>query len=151
VSERGSDFAHIVYTLLVVEKAMTVEEAATALGISYAVLHSRIIARSAFSADEIRSLLRLLPDQRLVSYLLDGTKYIAAERSTVDSEQAALVNVSIQRGATKVVVEAAEILELVDASLAGGGIDHRSKRVVLKDISEAEQALASLRLRIEDA
>lgn len=119
-SERGSDFAHIVYTLLVVEKPMTFEEVAFALGMSYAILHSRIIARSAFSADEIRSLLRLLPDQHLASYLLDGTKIVAADRETVDSDQSVFVNASIQRGATKVVVDAAEILELVDASLAGG-------------------------------
>jgi len=100
---------------------MTVEEVAVALGMSYAVLHSRIIARSAFSADEIRILLHLLPEQRLAPYLLDGTKIVEADRETVDSDQSVLVNGSIQRGATKVVVDAAEILELVDSSLAGEG------------------------------
>lgn len=78
----GEDFAHIVYTLLVVEKQKTIEEAASALGMSYASLHSRLIGRSPFSADEIRALIAMLPDPRLVSYLLDGSAFVAAKRQT---------------------------------------------------------------------
>ena len=147
---RGEDFAHIVYTLLVVEKQMSVEEAAAALGMSYASLHSRLIARSPFSADEIQALIRLLPDPRLASYLLDGSVFVAAER-IMPPVKGRLANEAVQRGATKVVVEAADILELVDAVLTGGGLDHRHKRLLLKDIVEAERALATLRLQIADA
>lgn len=56
---------------------------------------------------------------------------------------------SLQRGATRVVVEATDVLELVDAALAGGGMDHRKQRLVLKEIEEAERALASLRLGLK--
>lgn len=147
---RGEEFAHIVYTLLVVEKQKSVEEAAVALGMSYASLHSRLIARSPFSADEIQALIRMVPDARLVSYLLDGTAFVAAERVTPPVDRS-LANEAVQRGATKVVVEAADILELVDAVLAGGGLDHRHRKLLLKDIVEAERALATLRLQIADA
>jgi hypothetical protein len=146
---RGEDFAHIVYTLLVVERQRTVEEAAVGLGMSYASLHSRVIARRPFSADEIRGLIKFLPDARLVSSLLDGSDFVVAERVVPAGEQAQ-ASTTVQRGATKVVVEAANILELVDALLAGGGLDHRHKRLLLGDIVDAERALATLRLQIED-
>lgn len=63
----------------------------------------------------------------------------------------AWLNEGVQRGATRVVVDAASILELVDAVLAGGGLDHRHKKLLMKDIIEAERALATLRLQVADA
>jgi hypothetical protein len=56
---------------------------------------------------------------------------------------------SIHRGATRAVIEAADILEVVDAALAGGCIDHRQISIILSEIGDAERALASLRMRIE--
>ncbi len=147
---RGEDFAHIVYTLLVVEKQKSVEEAASVLGMSYASLHSRLIGRVPFSADEIRALIRMLPDARLVSYLLDGSDFVPAERLKPSANRNH-INEAVQRGATRVVVEAADILELVDAVLAGGGLDHRHKKLLMQDIVEAERALATLRLQISEA
>ncbi|MBP2463619.1 MULTISPECIES: hypothetical protein [unclassified Rhizobium] len=91
-----------------------------------------------------------MPDPRLASYLLDGSAFVAAERMNPPVDHR-LANRAVQRGATKVVVEAADILELVDAVLAGGGLDHRHKRLLMKDIAEAERALATLRLQIADA
>lgn len=156
MAERGKNFADIVYTILVVEKNPDIEAVATVLGMTYAVLHSRLINRTCFSADEIRALIRTVPDPRLVSYLLEGTKFVAADRAVADldamgqqSERSALRD-AIQRAATRVVVEAADVLEIVDTALAGGGMDHREERLVLKEINETEQALASLRVRIEN-
>jgi hypothetical protein len=50
-----------------------------------------------------------------------------------------------------VVIEATDVLEIVDAALAGGGMDHRKQRLVLKEIEDAERALASLRLSLNGA
>lgn len=157
MAERGKDFADIVYTILVVEKKPDIAEVAEALGMTYAALHSRLINRTCFSADEIRALVRNVPDPRLVSYLLDGTKFVAADRAVADGDAAdqeigkPALRDAIQRAATRVVVEAADVLEIIDAALAGGGMDHRDERLVLKEINETEQALASLRVKIETA
>lgn len=147
--ERGQDFAAIAYTILVVEKNPRIEDVASRIGLNYATLHSRLINRTCFSADEIVSLIRAVPDRRLVSYLLDGTAFTAADRPPADRQLNSDIG-GLQRGATRVVVEATDVLELVDAALAGGGtLDHRQVNLVLTEIGQAEQALASLRVRIE--
>jgi hypothetical protein len=152
MGDRGRGFADIAYTILVVEKTPSVERAAALLGMEYATLHSRLIGRTCFSADEIRDLICAVPDARLVSCLLEGSRFVAAERLPADEKprDAQAASRSIQSGAARVVVSAADVLEIVDASIAGGNIDHRAEVLVLKEIDETERALASLRLRIED-
>ncbi len=56
---------------------------------------------------------------------------------------------SIERGATKVVVGAADVLEIIDAAMAGGGLDHRQGALVQSKIDETERALASLRIQLQ--
>lgn len=147
--ERGRDFAAIVYTILVVEKKPRLEDVASSIGMTYATLHSRLINRTCFSADEIVALIRAVPDSRLVSYLLEGTAFMSADRPPPDRHLNSDAG-GLQRGATRVVVEATDVLELVDAALAGGGaLDHRQENLVLAEIGEAQRALASLRVRIE--
>ncbi|MBB3661079.1 hypothetical protein FHX15_006354 [Rhizobium sp. BK650] len=149
MTQRGRAFADIVYTILIVEKACPVEVVASALNMNYAAFHSRLISRTCFSAEEIQSLLEIVPDPRLASYLLEKSIFIAAERSSATGQEQPAG--SLQRGATRVVIEATDVLELVDAALAGGGMDHRKQRLVLKEIEDAERALASLRLSLDGA
>lgn len=73
MGDRGKVFANIVYTITVVEKRPGLEDVARQLGMSYAVLHSRLIVRTSFCLDEVRDIVRAIPNQRLVSYLPDGT------------------------------------------------------------------------------
>jgi len=113
MTQRGRAFADIVYTILIVEKTYPVGMVATALGMNYAAFHSRLINRTCFSADEIQNLLEVVPDPRLASYLLERSIFVAAERSSGAAEPVA----SLQRGATRVVIEATDVLELVDAAL----------------------------------
>jgi len=147
MAERGREFADIAYTVLVVEKNPGIETVAAALGMTYAVLHSRLINRTCFSADEINALVRTVPDVRLVNCLLKETGFIAADRPPQETaDDGAPVN--LQRSATRVVVDATGILELVDAALAGGGIDHRREALVYREIDATERSLATLRLRL---
>jgi hypothetical protein len=147
MTQRGRAFADIVYTILIVERAYPVEAIAHALGMNYAAFHSRLINRTCFSPDEIQLLLEAVPDPRLASYLLERSIFLPAERpSGADQTEPAA---SLQRGATRVVIEATDVLELMDAALAGGGIDHRKQRLLLKEIEETERALASLRLNLK--
>lgn len=149
MAERGRDFADIVYTILVVEKSPGIEVVAAGLGMSYAALHSRLINRTCFSADEVRALVRIVPDVRLVDYLLADTRFVAADRSQGADEDAE-APADLQRRATRVVVDATGVLELVDAALAGGGVDHRDEPLIRGQIDATERALASLRLRIDN-
>lgn len=149
--ERGRDFSDIVYTLLVVEKLRSIEDVAEALGMSYAALHARLINRTCFSADEIRRLIVEIGDARLVAYFLDGSKFIPADRPHHAMDDADLDgttdrNIKTQRAATRVVIEATDVLEIVDAGLAGQHIDHRVARVALAALEETESALATLRV-----
>jgi hypothetical protein len=145
MAERGREFADIAYTVLVVEKNPGIETVAAALGMTYAVLHSRLINRTCFSADEINALVRTVPDVRLVNCLLKETGFIAADRPPQETADDG-APVDLQRSATRVVVNATGILELVDAALAGGGIDHRREALVYREIDATERSLARLRL-----
>jgi len=147
MAERGREFADIAYTVLVVEKNPGIETVAAALGMTYAVLHSRLINRTCFSADEINALVRTVPDVRLVNCLLKETGFIAADRPPQETADDG-APVDLQRSATRVVVDATGILELVDAALAGGGIDHRREALVYREIDATERSLATLRLRL---
>ncbi|MBW9115193.1 hypothetical protein JNB88_16240 [Rhizobium cauense] len=150
MADRGSEFAQIAYAILVIERQLSIEKVAAEIGVSYAVLHSRLIGRSVFSADEIRALIVAIPDPRLVAYLLEGTRFVPAERADgvrIDDLEPPVPE-ALQRRATKVVIEATDVLEVVDAAIAGGGIDHRQEKIVLKEIGEAERALSSLRVQL---
>lgn len=51
----------------------------------------------------------------------------------------------IHRGATRIVIEATDVLESVEAALRDGRIDHRDALMLRQEIEVAERALASLR------
>ena len=101
MAERGREFADIAYTVLVVEKKPGVETVAATLGMTYAVLHSRLINRTCFSADEINALVRAVPDVRLVNYLLKETGFIAADRPSPETADIDGAPVDLQRSATR--------------------------------------------------
>lgn len=144
-TERGRDFADLAYTVLIAEKRYPAEKVADAIGLGYDALYARIRNRVIFSADELRALVAAAPDPRFVAYLLRGTAYVAAERagSGADDEQEA-----IHRGATRIVLEAADVLEAVENALRDGRVDHRDALDIRREIEIAERALASLRVRI---
>lgn len=144
---RGADFADLVYTVLIAEKRVTIEDVAAELGMKYATLYARVHQRVPFSADEIRDLMRVVPDIRFANYFLDGSPYIAAERDT----SSAPASETIHRGATSTVLEAADILRVVEEGLQDQKLDHRDKIEIMEEIQEAEQALAALRTRLTDA
>lgn len=151
---RGRDFSDVVYTLLIVEKVRRVEEVADAMGMTYAALHARIINRTCFSADEIRSLITEVPDARLVNYFLEESSFIPAVRLGHSEAHDMLSSITnkleaTQRGANRVIIDATDVLEIIDAGIASGKIDHRIARLALTAIDATERALASLRLMLD--
>ncbi len=144
---RKSPFADLVYTVLVAEKKWPLKDVAEAMGMLYATLHARLHQRVAFSPEEIRALIAAAPDIRFAAYFLEGTPFIAIDGNaepTDDSPE------SVHLGATKTVLEAADVLRAVEKSLDDNRIDHRDKARIGKEITEAERALATLRHRLEE-
>lgn len=145
VGVRGGEFAQLVHSIVIAEKKPPASHAAAAMGLDYHTFYARITNRVPFTAEEIRELLRAVPDPRLVSFLLRGTPYVPADRSEPlregDEE-------AIHRGATRIVIEATDILEAVETALRDGKIDHRDVIAIRSEIEIAERALATLRARL---
>lgn len=144
-AERGNDFARIVYQMLVVEKIQTLEQLAPKLGLTYDTLHARINSRVTFSANEIAAIIAEIPDLRLINYFLDNSPYIAVKRH----DGATDLNDTVQRGATRSVLEASDVLREVERGLRDDKIDHQDKIRIKKEIASTERALAGLRSMLD--
>lgn len=138
-------FALIAYQVLVVEKRASVAEIAARMGISYAALHSRLIGRARFRPDEIRQLVSLVPDQRLVQYFIADSRFILAERIAPDVTDTD----GIRTAVAKAMREATDVLMIVIRSLeAGMALGPRDRAAILKEVREAESAMASLHIAV---
>ncbi len=144
---RGCDFAALAHAAIIVEQRYPLEETAAALGLTYHALYARLSNRVAFSAEEIRALVTAAPDPRFVAYLLRGTPFVAADRLPPEAETAE----TIHRGATRLVIEATDVLEAVETALRDGRLDHREARHIRNEVEVAERALATLRERLRRA
>lgn len=143
-SDRGAEFANLAYRVIVTEKRFSAKKVAMNMGLGYDALHSRLVNRTPFSAEEIRRLIRAAPDARFVGWLLRGTPYIGAERGTALACSDDPDVEAIHRSATRIVLEAADVLESVEKALIDRRIDHRDALEIRNEIEVAERALASL-------
>jgi Phage regulatory protein CII (CP76) len=145
-SERGRDFADLVYTVLVAEKKWPLKDVAERMGMQYATLHARLHRRVVFSPEEVRDLIVAAPDIRLIAYFLDNSPFIAVDRR--DLPEGSSIE-TLHFGATRSVLEVADVLRAVEKGMDDARIDHRDRAKINKEIAEAERALAALRQRLE--
>lgn len=140
--DRGRAFAQIIYQLLVVEKKITLEEAARRVGLGYDALYARLNGRTVLSADEVAGLIAAIPDPRPITYLLRNSRYLAVERieGALDNPEPEII-----RATHRIILEAADVLEAVDSAFKDGRIDHREALLIQREIESAERALVSLR------
>jgi hypothetical protein len=146
-TERGRAFADLVYTVLVAEKRWPLKEVAKRMGMQYATLHARLHRRVVFSPEEVRELIAAAPDIRFVSFFLEETPFLAVDRTALPEGSEIE---TLHLGATRTVLEAADVLRAVEKALDDARIDHRERAKIGKEIAEAEHALAALRNRLED-
>ena len=106
-----SAFADLVYTVLVAEKKWPLKKVAEAMGMLYATLHARLHQRVAFNPEEIRALIVAAPDIRFAAYFLEGTPFIAIDGGAEPTDDSPL---SVHLGATRTVLEAADVLRAVE-------------------------------------
>ena len=145
---RGRAFADLVYTVLVAEKKWPLKEVAERMAMQYATLHARIHQRVVFSPEEVAALIAAAPDIRFIGFFLDDTPFIAVDRTSLPEGSAIE---TLHLGATRTVLEAADVLRAVEKALDDARIDHRERVEIGKEIAEAEHALAALRQRLEGA
>ena len=145
--DRGQDFANLVYTVLIVEKKWPLKEVAERMDMQYATLHARLHQRVMFSPEEIKALIHAAPDVRFISYFLEGSQFVAVDKTVLEGGS---VPESIHLGATRTVIEATDVLRVVEKSIEDGHIDHRERLRIQKEIADAERALAALRHRLDD-
>jgi len=145
-NHKHCDFAMLAYQLLVVEKLISLEDAAEKLGLTYATLHGRLTGRTRFRAEEIRKLIRIIPDQRLLQFFADDSGFVLARKPDGTLDEVS----SIRQAVAQSVREAIDVMQVVVASLeAGTFLDHRDRAAILKEVREAEGAIATVRIAVE--
>jgi len=145
-SERGREFADLVYTVLIAEKKWPLKDVAERMGMQYATLHARLHRRVVFSPEEVRDLIAAAPDLRLVEFFLDKTPFIPVDRRSLPAGSAVE---TLHLGATRSVLEVTDVLRAVEKGMSNARLDHRDRAKINKEIAEAEHALAALRQRLE--
>lgn len=145
-SERGREFADLVYTVLIAEKKWPLKDVAERMGMQYATLHARLHRRVVFSPEEVRGLIAAAPDIRFIGFFLDDTPFIAVDRRSLPKGSAAE---TLHLGATRSVLEVTDVLRAVERGMDNVRIDHRDRAEINKEIAEAEHALAALRQRLD--
>ncbi|WP_316859334.1 phage regulatory CII family protein [uncultured Cohaesibacter sp.] len=140
--DRGKQFGSLVRKAIDTSERYNIEGVAAGIDMSYQSFYQRLQGKTPFSADEIRRLIAFFPDPSLVSYLLKGTSYVAAERIEPGSDSH---EDHIFKAAHRIVFEASDVLEVIDQALKDQRIDHRERATIMQEIDEAERSLLSLR------
>jgi len=138
-------FSELVHQILVNEDNHSLKNIAHDMGMKYDTFYARLVKRVAFKPSEIRILLGLIPDLRLISYLLEKTDYIAVDSMAVPENAD---EGDISDGVQELVVQAADVLKAVRLALNDQKIDHLENRKIMDEIDEVERTLALLSLRL---
>ncbi len=144
---RSGKFEKLVAAILAGKKSRYARRhVARRMGISYDVFASRLNGRTCFSADEIQSLLRYVPEAKIADYLLDGSPFMPVARSVAG--KTSLVRTA-QSGINRIVIDVAAIVELFDRADSDQFIDKTEKEAILQQVYAAEKAVAALRNCLE--
>lgn len=142
-ADRGRAFAALVHRLLMKREKSELDKIASEMGMSYSAFYNRLRHTTAFSADEIQRLLIILRDPDIAGFLLAGTPFVAAERQI--GPETASFEKNLERGAERIVIEAADVLRAAYDALCDDRVDHREEIRIREAIDDAERALLTLR------
>jgi hypothetical protein len=143
MAEQQSEFAALLYQLLIVEEVKAVKEVAAELGLKEQALYARLYGRVRFSVEEARHILTYLGDMRIADYLMAGTKYVAIVRKEQGDDR---TSEGVREGATTTLFDVTDLMREVEGALSDDGrIDHREKIDIEKRLHEAERSLTALR------
>ena len=137
------DFAHLLYTLLIVEEVQSVKEVAAELGLKEQALYARLYGRVRISVGEARRLIEILNDSRIPDFLFKESQFVAINRQPCDTAGG---SENVRTQATSTMFDVTDVLREVEISLADDGrIDHQEKARIQQRMAEAERSLAALR------
>jgi len=143
MAEQQSEFASLLYQLLIVEEVKAVKEVAAELGLKEQALYARLYGRVRFSVEEARAILAYLGDTRVADHLLEGSAFVAIHRTELDDEK---TSEGVREGATTTLFDVTDLMREVETALSDDGrIDHREKIDIEKRLHEAERSLTALR------
>ena len=141
-NDAGSVFFSIVHQILVVEKRYSVREIAASLGMSYAAFYARISGRGSFTPEELRRLLQLVPDQRLVDWLLAKSAFMPVARVGKSHPD---LSISALEHATQTAERALSIVKDLSTAAVEETVDGECWKRIDGQISEMERSVATLR------
>ncbi|MBN4046394.1 hypothetical protein JYU02_00160 [bacterium AH-315-P15] len=143
MADNSTEFASLLYQLLIAEEVKAVKEVAAELGLKEQALYARLYGRVRFSVEEARRILAYLGDVRIADHLLGGTEYVAIKRQTLNEEDK---SEGVREGATSTLFDVTDLMREVEGALSDDGrIDHREKIDIEKRLHEAERSLTALR------
>ncbi len=146
VARRGAEFAALIHQLLVLDKVRSVEDVARDMGMEYHTLYARVGRDTPFSAEEIKALIRVVGDIRILKYFTDDSPYVVVERSSpCDVAAHDELHKGLVAEAHNTVFEAADLLEAIATALADRKIDHRDALLIRQEVDHCERALAAIR------
>ncbi len=137
----GDQFSRLVRHILVKEKRDSISSLASAMGMSYANFHARVIGRVRFRPDEINQLIHVLPDPRLSEFLLRGTAFMAVARPRPDSRSSG----DALHTATHLASVALAIIDKIGDTFTQGDSDPGGADLMRDHVHQAEIAIGSLR------
>ena len=141
----GPSFEHVVHTLLVTEKGGSVADVARAIGLTPGAMYGRLHGRSRFKADEIRRLVQVVDDQRLLQFFADESRFVVARRPRPDQTRSEVLPATLAT-----MHEAVDLFNIVMMALRESPrFDHIDKARMLKEVKDAETAIANLRATVE--
>ncbi|MCP4559170.1 MAG: hypothetical protein GY873_29155 [Bosea sp.] len=141
-------FASLAHRLLIQEREadFSIESVAGRMGMSYDMLYSRLIQRTAFRPAEVTRLIATTRNMRLAQEILASTPFIAAKSPQAAPAEAELIDLTLDH-----VEHSIEVLGAVREAIADKRIDHRDRLRLLAKIREAESILATLRVHVDGA
>ncbi len=138
-------FSHLIYQLLVIEKRAPVAEVAATLGLSPSALYGRMQGRARFRVEEVRALIAVLDDQRLLRWFVDDSRFVVARRPRPDAVRRSVIDAT-----SEALHGAVDLMRVVAKALDDGlPLDHRDRAAILTEVVEAETAIANLRAAVD--
>ena len=139
-------FSLVAHQVIIVEKRARVPDVARRMGMSSSALYGRLQGRTPFRADEIRRLIEVVDDARLIAYFANDSAHVVGRRPRPNMSRADLL--TALGGA---IHQAGRLMEISSRTMSNGrsAPNHQELSALINQIREAETAMANLRLTVE--
>jgi hypothetical protein len=142
--------AQLLNKIFIAEENPPLKEIAARIDMNYHTLYSRVDGTVAVRPQEVKHLLLATGDIRIAQWLLEGTPFMAVERPDADIESGKGEGIRrLHKSATGAVIEVVELMSEIEDAISDNKIDHIDLAEIEQALTDAEEALGSLRAHIE--